>query len=41
VLDLIPRYIALTRDVAAIAVGVSTKVALDAQRQLEERGALL
>ena len=40
-LDLIPRYIALTSDVVANELGVSTKVALDALRQLEERGVLL
>jgi Fic family protein len=40
-LDLIPRYIALTSDVVAKELGVSTKVALDALRQLEERGVLL
>ena len=40
-LDLIPRYTALTSDVVANELGVSTKVALDALRQLEERGVLL
>jgi Fic family protein len=40
-LDLIPRYIALTSDVVARELRVSTKVALDALRQLEERGVLL
>lgn len=40
-LDLIPRYIALTSDAVASELGVSTKVALDALRQLEERSVLL
>ncbi len=41
VVDLIPRYIALTSDTVANELSVSTKVALDALRQLEERGVLL